>query len=92
MYPKRERPGVDWVGVLDELRLADGDATYVQLNSDNSEMVQDLKRITFDEVNAVLQMVGLNPTPDALGTILNDCKLICPISLKNLVRVSARAP
>jgi len=62
-------------------------ALYEQLNSDNSEMVQDLKRITFDEVNAVLQMVGLNPTPDALGTILNDCKLICPISLKNLVRV-----
>lgn len=53
-------------------------------------MVQDFKRITFDELNAVFQMVGLNPTPDALGSVLKDCKVTCPISLKNLVRVSAR--
>jgi hypothetical protein len=61
----------------------------VQLNGDNRELVHKLNSITFDELNAVFHSVGLNPTPDALVSVLKDCKLTCPITLKDLVKVSA---
>jgi hypothetical protein len=52
-------------------------------------MVGDFTSISFEELHNPLQLVGLNPTRDAVNIILDECKTSLPCHLKDLVTVSA---